>query len=277
LAAYSQAQEGVGPQGVQSPKEKSVHGEGSAVANPDPAAADFCECVRKGDAAANKRIERALAAPLHSQGLDFTDQPLHDVLMALQDEYGIPVQLNRPALEAIGLAPDTPINVNLHNISLRSALNLMLRQVDLTYVIQDEVLMVTTKEDSEKYLVTCVYNVQGLVDDSDKQSMEALIDSIEACVATETWTDNGKGSADIMPLRPGLLVVSQTSAVQEEVSGLLGRIRKLREKVPVTKVKPRAPEPARVTPAPTPAEPAKKPLSQPAPEPGPAADDPFGA
>jgi hypothetical protein len=144
-------------------------------------------------------------------------------------------------------------------------------------VIQDEVLMVTTKEDSEKYLVTCVYNVQGLVDDSDKQSMEALIDSIEACVATDTWTDNGGGKSDIMPLRPGLLVVSQTTAIQEELSGLLGRIRKLREKVPVTKVKPRAPEPARVTPAPTPAEPAKKPLSQPAPEPGPAADDPFGA
>ena len=77
--------------------------------------------------------------------------------------------------------------------------------------------MITTKEDAEKDLDTCVYNVQGLVDDSDPKSVEALIDAIYACVATDTWAENGGGQAEVRPLPSGLLVVSQTPAIQEEV------------------------------------------------------------
>ncbi len=55
------------------------------------------------------------------------------------------------------------MTVNLHNISLRSALRLMLKNFQLTYIIQDEVLMITTKEDAEKALVVKVYPVADLV------------------------------------------------------------------------------------------------------------------
>ena len=56
----------------------------------------------------------------------------------------------RPALEEIGVGTDEPVTVNLHNISLRSALRLMLKNLQLTYIIQDEVLMITTPEEAEK-------------------------------------------------------------------------------------------------------------------------------
>ena len=72
--------------------------------------------------------------------------------------------------------------------------------------------MITTKEDAEKELDTCVYNVQGLVDDADPKSVKALIDVICECVATDTWAVNGGGQAEIRPLPSGLLVVSQTPA-----------------------------------------------------------------
>ena len=43
---------------------------------------------------------------------------------------------------------------NLKGASLKSALRLMLGELGLTYVIQDEVLLITTKEAAEQKLET---------------------------------------------------------------------------------------------------------------------------
>jgi hypothetical protein len=210
----------------------------------EPPAADTCQCVVRGDSAATKRIEQVLAGPLDHQGLDYQDQPLRDIVTQLQDEYHIPIQVNKAALDEAAIGLDSKVTISLNNISLRAALNLLLKQNSLTFIIQDEVLMITTKEEAEKELVMCVYNVQGLVDDSDSKSMDSLIDAISSCVATDTWATNGGGGAEIRPLPPGLLVVSQTAAVHEEVKGLLAKIRTMREQVPIVKGRTRASEPA---------------------------------
>jgi hypothetical protein len=201
----------------------------------------FCQCVDQSDSEAFAHIERALAAPLHSTGLEFTEQPLKDVINQLQEEYGIPIQIDTAELETAAIGTDSPITVSLHNISLKSALRLMLKPLQLTYIFQDEVLMITTQEAGSKHLSTCVYNVQGVIDESDPKSMQSLIDAIEYCVARDTWSDvNEKGIADIMPIKPGLLVISQTPAVQEKVRSLLMKARKVREQAPIPKDRPKA-------------------------------------
>ena len=63
----------------------------------------------------------------------------------------------QPRLEELGINTDETVTVNLHNISLRSALRLMLKDLQLTYIIQDEVLMITTPEEAEANLVVKVY------------------------------------------------------------------------------------------------------------------------
>jgi hypothetical protein len=136
------------------------------------------------------------------------------------------------------------VTIQIHNVSLRSALRLMLKKSNLTYIIQDEVLLITTPDEAEKHLVTCVYDVEGLVDEGKAESMDSLIDAIVTCVATDTWAENGGGEADVRPLTPGLLVVSHTRDVQEEVSGLLASIRKMRDRASFTHSHAREPEPA---------------------------------
>ena len=84
-------------------------------------------------------------------------------MQQLGAEYEIPIQLNKTALEEAGIGTDSPVNIALHNISLRSALRLLLKNFQLTYIIQDEVLIITTKEDAEKDLVVKVYPVADLV------------------------------------------------------------------------------------------------------------------
>jgi hypothetical protein len=217
--------------------EKSVLAPGPIEPKANSKAPTLCYCGGEWELAAIKEIEQVLNSPLHSSGLDFTDQPLRDVVTQLQDLYRIPIQIDRTALNAAGLREDEPINVNLHNISLRSALKLLLGQVQLTWVIQNEVLMITTPDEADKKLVTCVYDVRDLAE-AYKQPTEPrgavstadynpLIGAITSCVAHDRWSENGSGTGEIRPLQPGLLVVTQTAAVHEQVRGLLKAIREV--------------------------------------------------
>lgn len=188
-----------------------------------------CECVGETESEAVEKIEQALRGPLHSTGFEFVDTPLSDVVSALQDDYGIPIKMDHKALEEIGIGSDEPVTINLHNISLRSALRLMLKQLQLTYVIKDEVLLITTAQEAESQLKICVYDVRALSNDGDDKMVGSLIDTLLSCVATETWAKNGGGEAEVRSIKPGLLVISQTSAVHEEIRSLLDAVRKLRQ------------------------------------------------
>jgi hypothetical protein len=117
----------------------------------------------KASGPAEQRIESALRGPLSPTGMDYTETPLEEVVNLLSTEYNIPIQIDEAALEATGLDATEPVTINLHNVSLRSALRLMLKKLQLTYVIQDEVLMITTPEEAETRLVVKVYPVADLV------------------------------------------------------------------------------------------------------------------
>jgi hypothetical protein len=174
------------------------------------------------------KIEKALAGPLHQTGLDYADQPLEDVVTQLQSEYGIPIQVNKVSLEEAGISSDTRINISIHNVSLRSALRLMLKSSQLTYVIENEVLSITTKEDAEKDVKVCVYDVRRLA--GDNGDLTQLVDIVSSCICADTWVKNGKGIAEIRPYKPGLLVISQTHAAHEEIGKLLATLDEMRNR-----------------------------------------------
>ena len=109
---------------------------------------------------AEERITEALN---DTTTMEFIETPLSDVVDYLKDLHKIEIQLDSKALEDAGSGSDTPITKNLKGISLRSALRLMLGGLDLTYVIKDEVLLITTPEKAASELVTKVYPVADLV------------------------------------------------------------------------------------------------------------------
>lgn len=185
----------------------------------------LCRC--EGDLGSNvARIRHVLSEPLKENGLDFTEEPLENVFGFLQDEYRIPIQIDLPALEDAGLTSEEPLTINLRNVSLQSALRLMLKRKNLTYVIRDEVMIITTPEEAEAQFIACVYDVRDLIGrNQGNKNLTALVDTITSCVARETWAVNGKGAAEIKALQPGLLVIAQTQAVHEEIGKLLSLIR----------------------------------------------------
>ena len=90
--------------------------------------------------------------------------PLSEVLDQLAKLAAINLHLDPKGLAEEGVTPDTPVTIDLsQEISLKSALKLILEPLHLSYVIKDEVLKITSEQlrDGEVYTVT--YSVADLV------------------------------------------------------------------------------------------------------------------
>ncbi|MBT6849273.1 MAG: VWA domain-containing protein, partial [Planctomycetaceae bacterium] len=81
--------------------------------------------------------------------MTFFDTPLKDVIDQIKGQHNIPIIIDERALTEVGLDSNTVVNIDLKGISLRSGLKLMLNSLELTYVINDEVLKITTPEAAE--------------------------------------------------------------------------------------------------------------------------------
>ncbi len=95
--------------------------------------------------------------------VDFFETPLADALDALAEQHDFNIELNQIEFDNLGVDSGIPITKTYSGISLRSALRLILREYDLTFVVRDEVLVITSVEDAEQELVTRVYPVGDLV------------------------------------------------------------------------------------------------------------------
>ncbi len=107
----------------------------------------------------------------------------------------------------------------------------MLDELELTCVIHNEVLLITSraKAASNKFLETRAYAVQDLASPDrdgavDLQPLKAVL----ATIAPETWSANN-GNGDIAAFVVGdraLLVVSQTQEVHEQIASVLDMLRR---------------------------------------------------
>ncbi|MCH8150458.1 MAG: hypothetical protein IH987_21175 [Planctomycetes bacterium] len=107
-----------------------------------------------------ERIRRALG---QTTMIDFIEVPLRDVVDYLADLHKIPIVIDARALDTVGMGTDTPITRRLQGISLRSALRILLRDLELTYVIRDEVLQITTQEEANANRIIKFYPVGDLI------------------------------------------------------------------------------------------------------------------
>jgi len=174
------------------------------------------------------KIRQALQS---STELDFVEASLEDVVDYLSHRHDIEIVIDRRALEDVGLPTDTPITRNLKGISLRSALRLMLRELDLTYYIQDGLLLITTPESGCSRMVTVLYPIEDLLPADCKTPQQRteygqkLAEMVAAIIQPQTWEDvGGPGSAaPFCTTTLDLLVVSHAPDVHPEVAGLLAR------------------------------------------------------
>jgi general secretion pathway protein D len=107
------------------------------------------------------KIQRALSQPVD---VSFTDAPLGTVMDTLGQMTDINVHLDQQGLSAEGVTSNTPVSINLSQpVSLKSALNLILEELRLSYVIRNEVLLITSQMTRDTNVYQEVYNVADLV------------------------------------------------------------------------------------------------------------------
>jgi hypothetical protein len=164
---------------------------------------------------------------------DFSDTPLRDALEFIAKKGGMQVQIDERALTDLNIASETPVTSNLGGIPLKDALDLLLQPLQLTFVIDDEVLLITSRAEADNLLQVRVYPVGDVLDcESGKQGVNAsscdfdsLIDVITTTVAPTTWDDVG-GPSSVGSYESALaLVIAQTQEVHEIVDSLLSRLR----------------------------------------------------
>ena len=110
---------------------------------------------------AEMEIQKSLSKPVE---LNFENRPLNEVVNVLSQMTGVNIYLDPQGLHAEGVTVDTPVSIKLNQpISLKSALTLLLGPLRLSFVIQNEVLRVTSQQTRDSNVYAKVYYVADLV------------------------------------------------------------------------------------------------------------------
>jgi hypothetical protein len=175
-----------------------------------------------------EKIRAALDKPL--KHVEFVDTPFSDVVAFLRETTQIPIVVDSHALEGDGLGTDLPITGSYSNLKLRSVLNHMLNEFDLTYVIRDEVLLITTYEEAESQLNTGIFPIRDLLQSPAKAQFDAdaLSELITTTTAPTAWDEVGGPGSIVYFELCDVLVISQTEEILDQIEVLLGKIRKIR-------------------------------------------------
>ncbi|MFG0262004.1 MAG: hypothetical protein ACF788_06410, partial [Novipirellula sp. JB048] len=108
-----------------------------------------------------QEIKRSLSTDVN---VKYRNRPLHEVLEDLAAVTGVPIVMDSRSLSAVRVTPDTPVNLSLQqSIPLKSALSLILANLELTYVIENDVLNVTSLEAKRSKVFPKTYRVTDLV------------------------------------------------------------------------------------------------------------------
>lgn len=203
--------------GAPAPKQPKVRISAAEDAEPDSTVPKPKRYDRKQRTSAEIGIENALNEKTH---IDFIETPLSEVTDYLSQVHEIQIVLDTPALTSEGVTVDTPVTKELKDVSLRSALNLIGRDLELDYMISDEVLMITSQAVAATTMEPRLY----VFDDAWPVSKSELAQLLMTAVAPESWSDTG-GHGTIIPYQEGLLV-RQNQRIHHQINELLNQLAK---------------------------------------------------
>jgi hypothetical protein len=160
--------------------------------------------------------------------------PLDKFAQLLRDRYSINVEIDQRALEDFGIGTQTPLSIHLLDATLESALNVALDPVELTWMIRDESLVITTPEEAESQLETRLYPVRDLVvlkrDGKVETDFDTLIRAITSTIRADSWTEVG-GPGSIEPQAASVsLIICQAREAHLQIEWLLTAIREVRDR-----------------------------------------------
>jgi hypothetical protein len=188
--------------------------------------------------------------------LDFKDVPLEDALGFVRDYANLNIVVDAEVFTKLS-EDQLRINIKVKDLTLKSALKLMLGGRDLTATYKEGVLMVIPKDKANKSVTTRVYDVRDLlfkiqdfpgpkveltapssggtpltgatfsVEEEPKSviSEEFITEIVKSNTGEGAWDENPNAS---VTLTNGLLIVTQSKKVHGEVEKLLQMLRQFK-------------------------------------------------
>lgn len=182
------------------------------------------------ETAQREAVERALDKNVE---IAFDNTPLAEVAKRLSEISGLKVELDSPGLKDAGIELNTRVTLSLKQITLRSALKILLRRVDRTYVVKEGSLMITSPDKAATVLRTAIFPVADLIDDFDSSgrrivNYESVIELLTSQAAPGAW-EAASGPAPVKEY-DGTLTLTQPPEVIEQTQLVLAALRIARER-----------------------------------------------
>ena len=164
-------------------------------------------------------IHQSLRAKLDENvNADFNDTPLESAVQQLATQVKADMRLDVPALREVRIRNREPVTLKLENRSLKTVLQVLLADLELTHILRDGVLWITSVDRADSLHKTAVYDVRDLCRNDDESS--ALVDALLNQTAGP-WLDiDGDGGSILFP-QPGTMIVRQTEQGLDEILSLL--------------------------------------------------------
>ncbi len=121
---------------------------------------DGSELYVRPRTAAEREIENKLDTTF---SVEFQNKPLRDVIQALREKTKLNITTDDASLADEQVSLETPITETMNNVALRSILSILLDKARLKYVVENDVIRVTTEKKAKGRLHTKVFSVMDLV------------------------------------------------------------------------------------------------------------------
>lgn len=185
-----------------------------------------------GPSAREKALQYRLNQPIT---LNFKDLPLRQAIKEIAAQTGVVIVPDLRAFRDSKISMDAPLSGSCDDIAMKYALNVLLRPMRLQWIIEDEVLVITTEAHLNRpirkmYKVGDILTNAAIVPVFDTKSDDpgsALRALVQDTIERNSWEEmGGCGSIQYLPLEKKF-IVSQTPEIQEEIELLLECLRKV--------------------------------------------------
>jgi len=162
------------------------------------------------------KIQKALDEKLE---IDFDSLSMNRILKIFRGKLDIPIEIDTKAFEEQKVLPEQIVRLPRIRTTARSLLLQILRPHHLTYVIDSDMLRITSF--AEANIIRHYDLSQRFPDNS---LLAELIDAIEMAVHPDDWTNNGGMSS--ISILGSMLIINAPDEVQMEIESFLGSVSK---------------------------------------------------
>ena len=151
--------------------------------------------------------------------IDFREDSLENALRGLLGTEEISVYFDRKGLELANHSSDEPISLQAQG-TLRSLLARILHPLDLDYIVLEDGLRITRREEAIQHGSIKAYNLAYVVNDSSEG--ENILSTIETMIQPDQWyTAGGYASYNLIG---SVLLIKASEGIHEEVQNLLALV-----------------------------------------------------